>query len=82
MHNGQKSQWTEVAGLLLCSRGSDWALGAPIRVNGGTAIKLVNVAKDLGMQQYVAYSSLGVGKSDSAHFCNIPKSVASTTQCD
>ena len=51
-------------------------------MNGGTAIKLVNVAKDLGMQQYVANSSLGVGKSDSAHFCNIPESVASKTKCD
>ena len=36
--------------------------GAPSRVDGGAAIKLVNVAKDLGVQQYVMVTSLGTGK--------------------
>ena len=36
--------------------------GAPSRVDGKAAIKLVEVSKDLGVQQYVMVTSLGTGK--------------------
>lgn len=36
--------------------------GAPKRIDGEAAIKLVNVAKDLGVLQYVMVTSLGTGK--------------------
>lgn len=35
---------------------------APSRVDGGAAIKLVQVSKDVGVQQYVMVTSLGTGK--------------------
>ncbi|DBA93536.1 TPA: hypothetical protein ACH3X3_013625 [Trebouxia sp. C0006] len=36
--------------------------GAPKRIDGEAAIKLVNVAKDLGVTQYIMVTSLGTGK--------------------
>lgn len=36
--------------------------GAPKRIDGEAAIKLVNVAKELGVQQYIMVTSLGTGK--------------------
>lgn len=36
--------------------------GAPSRIDGKAATKLVNVAKDLNVQQYIMVSSLGTGK--------------------
>ncbi len=37
-------------------------IGAPKRIDGEAAIKLVNVAKDLGVTQYIMVTSLGTGK--------------------
>ena len=36
--------------------------GAPKRIDGDAATKLVNVAKDLNVQQYIMVTSLGTGK--------------------
>lgn len=36
--------------------------GAPSRIDGEAAIKLVNVAKDLGVKQYIMVTSLGTTK--------------------
>ena len=36
--------------------------GAPSRIDGEAAIKLVNVSKDLGIKQYVMVTSLGTTK--------------------
>jgi len=37
-------------------------IGAPKRIDGEAAINLVNVAKDLNVQQYIMVTSLGTGK--------------------
>lgn len=36
--------------------------GAPSRIDGEAAIKLVNVSKDLGIKQYIMVTSLGTTK--------------------
>ena len=36
--------------------------GAPSRIDGDAAIKLVNVSKDLGVKQYIMVTSLGTTK--------------------
>jgi len=59
--------------------------GAPKRIDGEAAIKLVNVAKDLGVQQYIMVTSLGTGKvgfpaSRCHRFCPIQTALAEFKQ--
>ena len=53
--------------------------GAPKRIDGDAATKLVNVAKDLNVQQYVMVSSLGTGKVGfpASECCIVPSTLTS-----